>query len=123
MENTCTYLPVNTHILLHRASTICLHSQNILQACLKKNALQETLPSLGLPIFCLRFGLSKTLQTIALVTNHAGEYLGFCLHSCDMFVVKVKLPATSIHLGKVTLGSWSDRMPSREFLYDFMGQC
>ena len=25
----------------------------------------------------------------------------FCLHSCELFLVKVKLPATTIHLGKV----------------------
>ena len=43
----------------------------------RQKALQETLPSLGLPIFGLRFGLSKTLQTLALVTSYAGEYLGF----------------------------------------------
>ena len=43
----------------------------------RQKVLQETLPLLGLPIFGLRCGLSKTLQTLALVTSHAGEYLGF----------------------------------------------
>ena len=57
-----------------------------------------------------------------------------------MFVVKVKLQAPrKSHLflpmfhkhrkaakeitnSEVTLGFWSDRIPSREFLYDLMGQ-
>ena len=58
-KDTYLLLLVNTHILLHIAFTICLHSQNVLYLNLYWKALQETLPTSGFPIFGLRFGLSK----------------------------------------------------------------
>ena len=73
--------------LLDTKYKFCPHSQNRLHPNLNQNALRETLPSLGLPIFGLRFGLSKTLQTFSVSFKPRWRISSFCLNFCDILVV------------------------------------
>ena len=132
------YLLVDVHGLLHTTSLAYLHSQNNYK---NQKALQETLPSLGLPIFGLRFYLSKTLQTFSVSYKPRWRISSFvsilvtCLllsqtpsnvdtpRKSHLFLAmfhKHRKAAQEITNSEVNLGLWSDRIPSREFLYDVM---
>ena len=106
-----------------------------ISASLYKNqkALQETLPSLGLPIFGLRFGLLKTLQTFSVSYKPCWRISSFvsilvtCLllkssskqhqytKESHLFLTmfhKHRKAAKEITNSEVTLGFWSNRIPS-----------